>query len=207
MKTSDKEGVNRMKRVFACLLAMVMMMLSGTTAFAANYWKKTWAQGEYVIALTAEDEAAIADLWQKMDEGSAGTWLRSLADSYTLEMQFEAFLEGRITSSGAVFDDIGEYTWAIAMPDENAISQEKAFQLAVMAIHQQFDVSFDALAAYYPEYKFQIVYPNQSDAFAMWQLTFSVYADDATGQEVYYAVALYAEDGSIWAVDAAVRGG
>ena len=196
-----------MKRVFACLLAMVMMMLSGTTAFAANYWKKTWAQGEYVIALTAEDEAAIADLWQKMDEGSAGTWLRSLADSYTLEMQFEAFLEGRITSSGAVFDDIGEYTWAIAMPDENAISQEKAFQLAVMAIHQQFDVSFDALAAYYPEYKFQIVYLNQPDAFAMWQLTFSVYADDATGQEVYYAVALYAEDGSIWAVDAAVRGG
>lgn len=196
-----------MKRVFACLLAMVMMMLSGTTAFAANYWKKTWAQGEYVIALTAEDEAAIADLWQKMDEGSAGTWLRSLADSYTLEMQFEAFLEGRITSSGAVFDDIGEYKWAIAMPDENAISQEAAFQLAVMAIQQQFDVSFDELAAYYPEYKFQIVYPNQPNAFAMWQLTFSVYADDATGQEVYYAVALYAEDGSIWAVDAAVRGG
>ena len=195
-----------MKRVFACLLA-VLMMLFGTTAFAANYWKKTWAQGEYVIALTAEDEAAIADLRKKMDEGSAGTWMRSLADSYTLEMQFEAFLEGRITSSGAVFDDIGEYTWAIAMPDENAISQEAAFQLAVMAIHQQFDVSFDALAAYYPEYKFQIVYPNQPDAFAMWQLTFSVYADDATGQEVYYAVALYAEDGSIWAVDAAVRGG
>lgn len=195
-----------MKRLLGLLMA-VMVVLFSTTAFADNYWTKTWAQGEYTITLTAEDEAAIADLWQKMDEGSAGTWLRSLADSYTLEMQFEAFLEGRITSSGAVFDDIGEYTWAIAMPDENAISQEKAFQLAVMAIHQQFDVSFDALAAYYPEYKFQIVYPNQPDAFAMWQLTFSVYADDATGQEVYYAVALYAEDGSIWAVDAAVRGG
>ena len=195
-----------MKRLLGLLMA-VMVVLFSTTAFADNYWTKTWAQGEYTITLTPEDEAAIADLWQKMDEGSAGTWLRSLADSYTLEMQFEAFLEGRITSSGAVFDDIGEYTWAIAMPDENAISQEKAFQLAVMAIHQQFDVSFDALAAYYPEYKFQIVYPNQPDAFAMWQLTFSVYADDATGQEVYYAVALYAEDGSIWAVDAAVRGG
>lgn len=194
-----------MKRLLGLLLAM--MVLFSTTAFAANYWKKTWAQGEYVIALTPEDEAAIADLWKKMDEGAAGTWMRSLADSYTLEMQFEAFLEGRNTSSGAVFDDIGEYKWAIAMPDENAISQEAAFQLAVMAIQQQFDVSFDELAAYYPEYKFQIVYPNQPDAFAMWQLTFSVYADDATGQEVYYAVALYAEDGSIWAVDAAVRGG
>lgn len=185
----------------------VMVMMFSTTAFADNYWTKTWAQGEYTITLTPEDEAAIADLWKKMDEGAAGTWMRSLADSYTLEMQFEAFLEGRNTSSGAVFDDIGEYKWAIAMPDENAISQEAAFQLAVMAIQQQFDVLFDELAAYYPEYKFQIVYPNQPDAFAMWQLTFSVYADDATGQEVYYAVALYAEDGSIWAVDAAVRGG
>lgn len=195
-----------MKRLLGLLMA-VMMVLFSATAFADNYWTKTWAQGEYTITLTPEDEAAIADLWKKMDEGAAGTWMRSLADSYTLEMQFEAFLEGRNTSSGAVFDDIGEYKWAIAMPDENAISQEAAFQLAVMAIQQQFDVSFDELAAYYPEYKFQIVYPNQPDAFAMWQLTFSVYADDATGQEVYYAVALYAEDGSIWAVDAAVRGG
>ena len=195
-----------MKRLLGLLMA-VMVMLFSTTAFADNYWTKTWAQGEYTITLTPEDEAAIADLWKKMDERSAGTWMRSLADSYTLEMQFEAFLEGRNTSSGAAFDDIGEYKWAIAMPDENAISQEAAFQLAVMAIQQQFDVSFDELAAYYPEYKFQIVYPNQPNAFAMWQLTFSVYADDATGQEVYYAVALYAEDGSIWAVDAAVRGG
>ena len=195
-----------MKRLLGLLMA-VMMVLFSTTAFADNYWTKTWAQGEYTITLTPEDEAAIADLWKKMDERSAGTWMRSLADSYTLEMQFEAFLEGRNTSSGAAFDDIGEYKWAIAMPDENAISQEAAFQLAVMAIQQQFDVSFDELAAYYPEYKFQIVYPNQPNAFAMWQLTFSVYADDATGQEVYYAVALYAEDGSIWAVDAAVRGG
>ena len=195
-----------MKRLLGLLMA-VMVVLFSATAFADNYWTKTWAQGEYTITLTPEDEAAIADLWKKMDEGAAGTWMRSLADSYTLEMQFEAFLEGRNTSSGAVFDDIGEYKWAIAMPDENAISQEAAFQLAVMAIQQQFDVSFDELAAYYPEYKFQIVYPNQPDAFAMWQLTFSVYADDATGQEVYYAVALYAEDGSIWAVDAAVRGG
>lgn len=196
----------RMKRLLGLLMA-VMVVLFSTTAFADNYWTKTWAQGEYTITLTPEDEAAIADLWKKMDERSAGTWMRSLADSYTLEMQFEAFLEGRNTSSGAAFDDIGEYKWAIAMPDENAISQEAAFQLAVMAIQQQFDVSFDELAAYYPEYKFQIVYPNQPNAFAMWQLTFSVYADDATGQEVYYAVALYAEDGSIWAVDAAVRGG
>ena len=198
-----------MKRLLGLLMAVmaVMVVLFSTTAFADNYWTKTWAQGEYTITLTPEDEAAIADLRQKMDEGSAGTWMRSLADSYTLEMQFEAFLEGRNTSSGTVFDDIGEYKWTIAMPDENAISQETAFQLAVMAIQQQFDVSFDELAAYYPEYKFQIVYPNQPDAFAMWQLTFSVYADDATGQEVYYAVALYAEDGSIWAVDAAVRGG
>lgn len=195
-----------MKRLLGLQMA-VMVVLFSTTAFADNYWTKTWAQGEYTITLTPEDEAAIADLWKKMDEGSAGTWMRSLADSYTLEMQFEAFLEGRNTSSGAAFDDIGEYKWAIAMPDENAISQEAAFQLAVMAIQQQFDVSFDELAAYYPEYKFQIVYPNQPNAFAMWQLTFSVYADDATGQEVYYAVALYAEDGSIWAVDAAVRGG
>ncbi|HJH68362.1 MAG TPA: hypothetical protein OGM06_09110 [Clostridiales bacterium] len=195
-----------MKRLLGLLMA-VMVVLFSTTAFADNYWTKTWAQGEYTITLTPEDEAAIADLWKKMDERSAGTWMRSLADSYTLEMQFEAFLEGRNTSSGAAFDDIGEYKWAIAMPDENAISQEAAFQLAVMAIQQQFDVSFDELAAYYPEYKFQIVYPNQPNAFAMWQLTFSVYADDATGQEVYYAVALYAEDGSIWAVDAAVRGG
>ena len=195
-----------MKRLLGLLMA-VMVVLFSTTAFADNYWTKTWAQGEYTITLTPEDEAAIADFWKKMDEGSAGTWMRSLADSYTLEMQFEAFLEGRNTSSGAAFDDIGEYKWAIAMPDENAISQEAAFQLAVMAIQQQFDVSFDELAAYYPEYKFQIVYPNQPNAFAMWQLTFSVYADDATGQEVYYAVALYAEDGSIWAVDAAVRGG
>ena len=195
-----------MKRLLGLLMA-VMVVLFSTTAFADNYWTKTWAQGEYTITLTPEDEAAIADLWKKMDERSAGTWMRSLADSYTIEMQFEAFLEGRNTSSGAAFDDIGEYKWAIAMPDENAISQEAAFQLAVMAIQQQFDVSFDELAAYYPEYKFQIVYPNQPNAFAMWQLTFSVYADDATGQEVYYAVALYAEDGSIWAVDAAVRGG
>ena len=195
-----------MKRLLGLLMAVIVVLFS-TTAFADNYWTKTWAQGEYTITLTPEDEAAIADLWKKMDERSAGTWMRSLADSYTLEMQFEAFLEGRNTSSGAAFDDIGEYKWAIAMPDENAISQEAAFQLAVMAIQQQFDVSFDELAAYYPEYKFQIVYPNQPNAFAMWQLTFSVYADDATGQEVYYAVALYAEDGSIWAVDAAVRGG
>ena len=174
-----------MKRLLGLLMA-VMVVLFSTTAFADNYWTKTWAQGEYTITLTPEDEAAIADLWKKMDERSAGTWMRSLADSYTLEMQFEAFLEGRNTSSGAAFDDIGEYKWAIAMPDENAISQEAAFQLAVMAIQQQFDVSFDELAAYYPEYKFQIVYPNQPNAFAMWQLTFSVYADDATGQEVYY---------------------
>ena len=53
-----------MKRLLGLLLA-VMVMLFSTTAFAANYWTKTWAQGEYTITLTAEDEAAIADLWPK----------------------------------------------------------------------------------------------------------------------------------------------
>ena len=79
-----------MKRLLGLLLA-VMVMLFSTTAFAANYWTKTWAQGEYTITLTPEDEAAIADLWKKMDEGSVGTSLRASIDNHPLSEAFEDF--------------------------------------------------------------------------------------------------------------------
>ena len=84
-----------MKRLLGLLLA-VMVMLFSTTAFAANYWTKTWAQGEYTITLTPEDEAVIADLRQKMDEGSVGTSLRTSIDNYPLSKAFEDFLLGGV---------------------------------------------------------------------------------------------------------------
>ena len=82
-----------MKRLLGLLMAM--MVLFSTTAFADNYWTKTWAQGEYTISPTPEDEAVIADLRQKMDEGSVGTSLRTSIDNYPLSKAFEDFLLGR----------------------------------------------------------------------------------------------------------------
>lgn len=195
-----------MKRVFACLLA-VLMMLSGTTAFAANYWKKTWAQGEYTISLTAEDEAAIAALRKKMDEGSVGTSWRASIDNTPLNVAFEDFISGRYNPGHGTYDDIGYYSWVLAMPNENAVSQEKAFQLAVMALHEQLDVPLDTLAAYYPETRFKIAYPESENPVAVWELLFYKYADHQTRSEVYYEVGIYAEDGSIWGVDASIPRG
>ena len=174
-----------MKRLLGLLLAMMVMLFS-TTAFAANYWTKTWAQGEYTITLTPEDEAAIADLWKKMDED---------------------FLLGRRQMAHSTYDDIGYYSWVVAMPDENAVPQEKAFQLAVMAIHEQFDVSWDTLAEYYPEFQFKIAFPESDNPVAVWELIFCKYEEHLTTNEVYYEVGIYAEDGSSWGVDASIPKG
>ena len=186
-----------MKRLLGLLLA-VMVMLFSTTAFAANYWTKTWAQGEYTITLTAEDEAAIADLWQKMDEGSVGTSLRASINNHPLSEAFEDFLLGRRQMAHSTYDDIGYYSW---------VAQEKAFQLAVMAIHEQFDVSWDTLAEYYPEFQFKIAFPESDNPVAVWELIFCKYEEHLTTNEVYYEVGIYAEDGSIWGVDASIPKG
>lgn len=182
-------------------------MLFSTTAFAANYWTKTWAQGEYTITLTPEDEAAIADLRQKMDEGSVGTSLRTSIDNYPLSKAFEDFLLGRRHRMYTTYDDIGYYSWVLAMPDETAVPQEKVFQLAVMAIHEQFDVSWDTLAEYYPEFQFKIAFPESDNPIAVWELIFCKYKESPTVSEVYYEVGIYAEDGSIWGVDASIPRG
>lgn len=195
-----------MKRLLGLLMA-VMMVLFSTTAFAANYWTKTWAQGEYTITLTPEDEAAIADLRQKMDEGSVGTSLRTSIDNYPLSKAFEDFLLGRRHRMYTTYDDIGYYSWVLAMPDETAVPQEKVFQLAVMAIHEQFDVSWDTLAEYYPEFQFKIAFSESDNSVAVWELIFCKYADNQTTSEVYYEVGIYAEDGSIWGVDASIPAG
>ena len=195
-----------MKRLLGLLLA-VMVMLFSTTAFAANYWTKTWAQGEYTITLTPEDEAAIADLWKKMDEGSVGTSLRASINNHPLSEAFEDFLLGRRQMAHSTYDDIGYYSWVVAMPDENAVPQEKAFQLAVMAIHEQFDVSWDTLAEYYPEFQFKIAFPESDNPVAVWELIFCKYEEHLTTNEVYYEVGIYAEDGSIWGVDASIPKG
>ena len=105
------------------------------------------------------------------------------------------------------FDVIGYYSLLLAMPDETAVPQEKVFQLAVMAIHEQFDVSWDTLAEYYPEFQFKIAFPESDNPIAVWELIFCKYKESPTVSEVYYEVGIYAEDGSIWGVDASIPRG
>ena len=142
-----------------------------------------------------------------MDEGAVGTSLRASIDNHPLSEAFEDFLLGRRQMAHSTYDDIGYYSWVVAMPDENAVPQEKAFQLAVMAIHEQFDVSWDTLAEYYPEFQFKIAFPESDNPVAVWELIFCKYEEHLTTNEVYYEVGIYAEDGSIWGVDASIPKG
>lgn len=55
--------------------------------------------------------------------------------------------------------------------------------------------------------KFKIAFPESDNPVAVWELIFCKYEEHLTTNEVYYEVGIYAEDGSIWGVDASIPKG
>ena len=181
-----------MKKGIAVILIMVCLLGVCGAAQAKNLYDRYWQPGEYALEITEDDQARYAALWEQVQALSAGTLVREANEAETLEVQYEKYLQmGEIPER--FYDDVGAYTWAAGLPDEEAIPQEEAYIRACLALAKQYDLQPDALSHYWPHWLYITADPENP----VWQVDFICYDGSSTRTA---SVALYAHDGSVCGV-------
>ena len=190
MDAKTGKGEKKMKRKLAMLLALAVLL--GTCAGARNLYDRFWLPGDYVLELAPKEQARYAEVRERVLSLSAGTRVREACEAETLELQYEKYLQlGEVPQR--VYDDVGAYTWALGLPDEEAIAPETAYALACAALERQYGLTPEELAHYWPQYAYVTADPENP----VWQVDFICY-DGARNSTA--TVALYARDGSVCGV-------
>ena len=125
-----------MRKCITIILVLLSVLGTYIIGQAKPLYDKYWEPGTYTVEITEEDQVRLAALWEQVEMLSAGTKVREASDAETLEVQYEKYLQmGEIPER--VYDDVGPFTWAAGLPDEEAISQEEAYIRAYMALEQR----------------------------------------------------------------------
>ena len=204
-----------MNRIMKCLCALILMMaicsaLTGyaeeetdiendqipvVVSFDLTRWDRYWKPGEKRMEDTEESRIQVNAILEKVNQASEGTLVRDGADADTVELQFELYQ--RMLQDGAeiepqLFDDIGTYTWAVGLPDEQSISQDQAWRIACQVLLEEAGISEEQLTHFYPHFSYETSDPENP----FWHLNLMPY-DAGSEVSVVYEVAVYAHDGSV----------
>ena len=91
-----------------------------------------------------------------------------------------------------LFDDIGTYTWAVGLPDEQSITQDQAWRTACQVLLEEAGIAEEQLTHFYPHFSYETGDPENP----FWHLNLMPY-DAGSAVSVVYEVAVYAHDGSV----------
>ena len=178
-----------MRKCIAIILAFFSVLGMYAIGQAKPLYEQYWEPGAYTVEITEEDQVRLAALREQVEMLSAGTKVREASEAETLEVQYEKYLQmGEIPER--VYDDVGPFTWAAGLPDEEAISQEEAYIRACMVLAAQYDLQPEQLIHYWQHYAYVTSDPENP----VWQIDFICY--DGT-QHNTATVALHAHDGSV----------
>ena len=185
-------------RITALLAAALLIW---TTAFAdeVTFWEAHWQPGEYMVAFTPEEDARVAGIMEEATRKSEGTMTRTVADQDSVEAQYERFLnmhpDGKpITSDDVQYADIGWSTWAAGPPDDQSISRDDAWKIALEFLIENDLATPETLAHYYP----QVSYDTGDPENPAWHITPECYDYEESDLPVtVWLVSVYAHDGSI----------
>ncbi len=204
-----------MNRIMKCLCALILMMaicsaLTGyaeeetdiendqipvVVSFDLTRWDRYWKLGEKIMEDTEESRIQVNAILEKANQASEGTLVRDGADADTVELQYELYQ--RMLQDGAkiepqLFDDIGTYTWAVGLPDEQSITQDQAWRIACQVLLEEAGISEEQLTHFYPHFSYETSDPENP----FWHLNLMPY-DAGSEVSVVYEVAVYAHDGSV----------
>lgn len=204
-----------MIRILKCLGSLILIVLacSAITGLAENEegnenswipievsfdltrWDCYWKPGEKKMEDTEESRKQVDAILEKANQASEGTPVRDGADADTVELQYELYQ--RMLQDGAeiepqLFDDIGTYTWAVGLPDDQSITQKQAWYIACQVLLEEAGIHEEQLTHFYPHFSYETGDPENP----FWHLNLMPY-DAGSEVNVVYEVAVYAHDGSV----------
>lgn len=204
-----------MIRILKCLGSLILIVLacSAITGLAENEegnensripievsfdltrWDRYWKPGEKRMEDTEESRIQVNAILEKVNQASEGTLVRDGADADTVELQYELYqrmLQDGAKTEPQLFDDIGTYTWAVGLPDEQSITQNQAWHIACQVLLEEAGISAEQLTHFYPHFSYETGDPENP----FWHLNLMPY-DAGSEVGVVYEVAVYAHDGSV----------
>ena len=204
-----------MNRILKCLCALILMMaicsaLTGyaeeetdiendqipvVVSFDLTRWDRYWKPGEKRMEDTEESRIRVNAILEKVYQASEGTLVRDGADADAVELQYDLYQ--RMLQDGAkiepqLFDDIGTYTWAVGLPDEQSITQDQAWRTACQVLLEEAGIAEEQLTHFYPHFSYETGDPENP----FWHLNLMPY-DAGSEVSVVYEVAVYAHDGNV----------
>ena len=205
-----------MKRILKCLSLIILILFACSSvltgyaeektdiennqipvevSFDLTRWDRYWKPGEKRMEDTEESRIQVNAILEKVNQASEGTLVREGADADTVELQYELYQ--RMLQDGAeiepqLFDDIGTYTWAVGLPDEQSITQDQAWRIACQVLLEEAGISEEQLTHFYPHFSYETGDPENP----FWHLNLMPY-DAGSEISVVYEVAVYAHDGSV----------
>lgn len=191
--------MNRFGRNLTAILCIIML-LSGLPALADTFWKLHWKPGEYTVEFTSADDARITAIIEEAIQKSEGTTTRIGADQESVEEQYDRFIRmfpdgNPVEYDDINYEDIGNYRWAVGIPDNQSISRDEAWKITLKFLIDQNLATPETLVHYYP----QVSYETGSDPEnPSWHIILACYDYEETGLPITaWAVSVYAHDGSI----------
>jgi len=204
-----------MNRILKCLCALILMMaicsaLTGyaeeetdiendqipvVVSFDLTRWDRYWKPGEKRMEDTEESRIQVNAILEKANQASEGMLVREGADADTVELQYELYqhmLQDGAKIEPQLFDDIGTYTWAVGLPDEQSITQDQAWRTACQVLLEEVGIAEEQLTHFYPHFSYETGDPENP----FWHLNLMPY-DAGSEISVVYEVAVYAHDGSV----------
>ena len=204
-----------MNRILKCLCALILMIaicsaLTGyaeeetdiendqipvVVSFDLTRWDRYWKPGEKRMEDTEESRIQVNAILEKVNQASEGMLVREGADADTVELQYELYqhmLQDGAKIEPQLFDDIGTYTWAVGLPDEQSITQDQAWRIACRVLLEEAGISEEQLTHFYPHFSYETGDPENP----FWHLILMPY-DAGSAFSVVYEVAVYAHDGSV----------
>lgn len=175
----------------AVLVLLIQQMIPGS--LAEKYFLIYYLPGEHTIEITDAKLSEYLTIVQKALASSEGTPARIGIDHETVEEQYELYqqmIEDGFKSPAVKYDDIGNYYWIPGLPDENSISFQTAWIIAVSYLVGEQGISLTEMEERIPQTFFEV-----GDAEnPIWKLIFVNYRNT---QKPTYEVCIYANDGSV----------
>ena len=204
-----------MIRILKCLGSLILIVLacSAITGLAENKegnennwipievsfdltrWDRYWKPGKKRMEDTEESRIQVNAILEKVNQASEGMLVREGADADTVELQYELYqhmLQDGAEIEPQLFDDIGTYTWAVGLPDDQSITQKQAWYIACQVLLEEAGIAEEQLTHFYPHFSYETGDPENP----FWHLNLMPY-DAGSEVSVVYEVAVYAHDGSV----------
>lgn len=171
-----------------CCLLLASLWANGS---AITMWDQYWGKEGYAVELTQDDLDDIEQMWEKIDTLSLGSGIRETAEIYTLEDEYNDYLQLTEPVMERYYDDVGAYIWVPGLPDEQSISQYQALCIGMKALCDQYQQKPADFIHYYPRFSYETSDPDNP----IWKILWIRY--DTNDASISYNVAVHAYTGNV----------